>query len=175
MSVGRNTTVAVNNATGTMTAVIPGCGVDGNLLPVSISHIYNSSGELNSTYGDKWRLNYQMSVKPVTLKEYTFNSSNSEVSENTKETYQFIDGDGTAHYFVLTDENKYKDEDGLGLTLTINSDNTNETILAVYNRHTEKVVFVHHLYDFFLVHGCSHFDHIVIHNVAHKSAIRIHQ
>ena len=116
-SVGRDATMAVNNATGTLTAVIPDCGVDGNLLPVSISHVYNASAPFDATYGGHWRLNYQMKIESAELRQY---------SNNPMQCYIFTDGDGTKHYLLPTDESadapvEFKDEDGLGLTLIVDS------------------------------------------------------
>ncbi|MBP3382228.1 MAG: RHS repeat protein, partial [Clostridia bacterium] len=124
MSVGRGASASVNNATGALTIVIPDCGIDGNLMPVSISHVHNTSFTKVATYGGKFRLNYQMSVTATDIAEYP---------------YYFIDGDGTKHYFK-ENENEIKDEDGLGLTLTETDDNTDEKFV-ITAKDKSKMVF----------------------------------
>lgn len=110
MAVGRGAVASVNNATGALTIVIPDCGIDGNRMPVSISHVYNSATPKEITYGGKFRLNYQMTVTASGIADYP---------------YYFTDSDGTKHYFKLED-GKLQDEDGLGLTLTVNDAATTE-------------------------------------------------
>ena len=84
--------------------------------PVAISHVYNSGyakigtssaihavSNLYSSMGVGlgWMLNVQQSIT------------------NAGSGYlMYIDGDGTAHYFQLYSGSTYKDEDGLGLTIT---------------------------------------------------------
>ncbi len=108
MSVGRGATAAVNTATGMLTCVVPGSGIGGNVMPVSISLVYNAGNVKQATYGGKWRVNYQMSVESTGI---------------SSAPYRFIDGDGTPHYFIKSGT-EWKDEDGLGLTLTVNESST---------------------------------------------------
>lgn len=124
MSVGRGASASVNNATGALTVVIPDCGIDGNRMPVSISHVHNSSYSKVATYGGKFRLNYQMSVTATDIADYP---------------YYFTDGDGTKHYFKENEE-ELKDEDGLGLTLTETDDNTDEKFV-ITAKDKSKMVF----------------------------------
>ena len=129
LAVGRNATMAVNNATGALTAIIPDCGVDGNLLPVSISHVYNATAPNDETYGGKWRLNYQMKIESAEMSQYTDDPNDDDIVS----CYVFIDGDGTKHYLqpVADEENTFEDEDGLGLTLTVNASTATERYTLV--------------------------------------------
>ena len=89
--------------------------------PVDISHVYNSAYSANdytaailnadSKYanmklGKGWMLNIQQSI-----------------SEYNSSYILYADGDGTIHFFALTATDTYKDEDGLGLTITKSGSN----------------------------------------------------
>ncbi len=124
----------VNDYSGNLVYEIPLMSTISEIMPVSLSLVYNSyaantvyvSGKENSfrtTPGKGWRLNIQETV--LTSEKYGLTGT-------AAEQYPFVytDGDGTEHYFVKTtekDENQnektvYKDEDGLGLVLTDNPD-----------------------------------------------------
>lgn len=89
--------------------------------PVTISHVYNSGyaniGTSNAVHavsglyssmgvGLGWMLNVQQSISPA-----------------TNGYLMYIDGDGTAHYFYPSSSTVFKDEDGLGLTITKSGSN----------------------------------------------------
>lgn len=86
--------------------------MDGNRMPVSITHYYNScdadKDEFGMGYG--WRT----SVHQTLHKEYI----------NEKIVYVYTDGDGTEHWFELDedDSSQYVDMSGLSLTLKVGDD-----------------------------------------------------
>lgn len=110
MAAGRSGTAAVNNFNGNLFVSQNLTGIDGNRLPVSISALYDSSGRSKNDYslGNGWKTNYNMSVH---------------ASDLASHPYYFVDSDGTHHYFYAEEENStsWKDEDGLGYTLTRDS------------------------------------------------------
>ena len=108
---GRYGTAYVNNYSGNLVVTQPDYSIDGNRMPVSISHVYNTSNDAVGTYGGRWRLNYQMSIQ---------------TSSGLTHPY-FVDADGTKHHFYQESSSApVIDEDGLGYTLTINSSSTAE-------------------------------------------------
>ena len=132
MSVGRSATLAVNHATGGAVAVIPDASVDGTLFPVSVSHIYNASATNDTTYGGKWRLNYDMRI------EATPNTRHPDAT--LAGGYVYTDGDGTDHFFYPDGSTgRYVDEDGLGLTMVIDS-SSNDRYL-VFDKSKTKMTF----------------------------------
>lgn len=86
--------------------------MDGNRMPVSITHYYNSCNsdvdEFGLGYG--WRT----SVHQTLHKEYI----------NEEVVYVYTDGDGTEHWFEVDedDSTQYVDMSGLSLTLTVGDD-----------------------------------------------------
>ena len=87
--------------------------MDGNRMPVSITHYYNScnsdADEFGLGYG--WRT----SVHQTLHKEYI----------NEEVVYVYTDGDGTEHWFEEDedDSTQYVDMSGLSLTLKVGDDN----------------------------------------------------
>ncbi|OJU11211.1 MAG: hypothetical protein BGN88_12300, partial [Clostridiales bacterium 43-6] len=106
----------VNKYTGALTYVANGVSENGNALPLNIDHVYNDT-QAGLHTGKKaysglgWQMNISQSITEVT---------DSKLRENGYR-YIYLDGDGTKHYFKLNDSGKMIDEDGLGLTLTINT------------------------------------------------------
>lgn len=119
-SAGRAGTGHVNTFTGNLTWIRQDMGFGGNLMPVTIQHVYNAndviipdddnnsndSGSNSFGMGLGWRTNYNQLV-------YKWNQNSN--------YYVWEDGDGTDHYFEKVSGSTYKDEDGLELTLTVNS------------------------------------------------------
>ena len=119
-SAGRAGTGYVHNYTGNLVWVRGDIGFGGNRMPVSISHIYNADDSKHNRYGMGygWKTNFNQTV--------------SSVGNSMNAPYVWEDGDGTDHYFVFDDTTEtYKDEDGLGLTLTVT--NTGITITDKYD------------------------------------------
>ena len=122
-SAGRAGAGHVNNFTGNLTWVREDMGFDGCIMPVSINHVYNlndsttlkTGNNSNMTagnyfgMGNGWRINYSERI-------YDW-----EVDGTTSDNNYYIweDADGTDHYFKSSGTNTYKDEDDLGLTLSV--------------------------------------------------------
>jgi hypothetical protein len=83
---------------------------NGNILPVSVSHFYNSCYRNDDAFGvgKGWKTNYHQCLHRETLPDGTGNVL----------YYVYTDGDGTRHYFKQTG-GVWKDQSGLELTLTI--------------------------------------------------------
>ena len=119
VSAGRNGAVSVNNFNGNAVFSQPiTMGDGGNLMPVSLSLVYNSNGlyyldanKIFSYMGGKMQTNFH-----IYLREET----NAKLVEN-RYKYYLNDADGTKHWFYFEKdvENTAKDEDGLGYTLDI--------------------------------------------------------
>lgn len=100
----------VNDYNGNLVFLHEDLDMNGNKMPVNITHIFNSN-EKNSSigYGVGWRLNFNQRVIPQNFSGIQY--------------YVYTDGDGTKHYFKKdSSTGQYKDESGLDSTLTINAD-----------------------------------------------------
>lgn len=99
----------VNNYNGNLVGIFDIGKTIGGKFPVSMNLVYNTNdvvGNKNIGYGLGWRLNLSQTIEEVTVDGTAY--------------LKYIDEDATAHYFYL-DNNIYKDEDGLDLTITNNS------------------------------------------------------
>lgn len=111
-SIGRAGTSYVNNYNGNLSVIHSDASTPGGRLPASIYHVYNTNDRTtNIGFGKGFRLNLSQTIDITKI--------------NNTEYARYIDEDGTRHYFLKQGTtNKYIDEDGLGLTLTLNSDGT---------------------------------------------------
>ena len=125
-SAGNAGTAQINDYSGNLVFVRNDYTSPSDLMPLSISHVYNAylagnmfsklpgkanTGDYSGMYmGLGWKLNIQETIVPV--------PTNLGVTAEYK--YIYTDGDGTEHYFLL-ENGKIVDEDGLGLTLTTTS------------------------------------------------------
>ena len=117
LSAGRNGAVSVNNYNGNLVFTQPLTqGDGGNLMPVSLSLVYNSNGK-NAPY------TYMAKNMQTNFHIYLREETREEVDDNYR--YYLNDADGTIHwfYFEKNDDGSLKDtgkdEDGLGYTLDI--------------------------------------------------------
>ena len=107
---GRAGTGSVNLFSGNLTWMHADASVSNGVLPVSLSHVYNTNDRTtNIGYGYGWRLNYSQSLKKVELTNRT----------ETATYYQLIDGDGTRQYYKYSSANTYVNELDHNSTLTI--------------------------------------------------------
>ena len=109
-SAGRAGTGYINDYTGNLVWTHSDIGFGGNLMPVSISHIYNANDSANNDFGlgYGWRTNYNQRAYKCTL------------ANLDKVYYVWEDADGTDHYFYYDKEDKkYVDEGNPELTLTL--------------------------------------------------------
>ncbi|MBR6563138.1 MAG: DNRLRE domain-containing protein, partial [Clostridia bacterium] len=115
----------VNGFNGNLTFLHGDMSTEGSVIPVAVSHVYNgyqagleftSGTDVNSPktadysnmlVGKGWKLSVQQTVVEEIIDSETF--------------YVYNDSDGTEHYFVQVN-GIYVDEDGMGLTLTVNDD-----------------------------------------------------
>ena len=103
----------IGDYTGHLTILKNDVSYAGTVNPVSINHVYNSSNSSvdgNSKYGSMklgkgWMLDAQQSIADTTFGYLAY-----------------VDGDGTIHFFPGSGST-YKDEDGLGLTITYDGTN----------------------------------------------------
>lgn len=109
----------INNYTGNLTSTFNVANTIGSALPVSIYLVYNTTNiELKDDYG------YGLGIKPNLIR-----TIEKEIIED-EELLKYIDADGTIHYFYkkVLDysndiySNDYYDEDGLGLSITLEND-----------------------------------------------------
>ncbi|WP_052085817.1 DNRLRE domain-containing protein [Clostridium sp. HMP27] len=124
-SAGRAGTGYINSANGNLVFVHNDLSMSGNKMPVTINHVYNSNDRASSIgYGNGWRLNLNQRVTPKTFFNETW--------------YEYIDEDGTLHYFSPSSESGvYKDESGIDLTLKKNADES----FTIEDKENNKLIF----------------------------------
>ena len=112
MSAGRAGTAYVNDYNGNLVYIHNDLSMNGNLMPVQINHVYNSTeakawDRTKPWMGAGWTLNIYQHIE-------TFET-------NLEKYLVFVDGDGTKIYFKYTDINAVSnitDELNLGYTIT---------------------------------------------------------
>ena len=104
---GRAGTVYTNDYNGNLTWVHNDISTPGERFPVTITHIYNTNDkDIKSRYGNGMKLNLSQTIELVNI--------------GGVEYAEYIDEDGTRHYFTK-EGNVYKDEEGLNLELTLDA------------------------------------------------------
>lgn len=101
----------VNTFNGNLTSVWNLASTIAGKMPVQVQLVYNSHDVIlgkNTVYGKGYRLNYDQTIKEVKIQDMDY--------------LEYIDEDGTCHYFYLdTEEDSqpaiYHDEDGLDCTI----------------------------------------------------------
>lgn len=121
-SIGRGGTANVNLYNGNMVYIHSDLEMDGNRMPVSVSHVFNSTyRDAQNRYGKGWVTNYEQRVHSVSIGDINY--------------YSYVDQDVTAHYF--RDVNgEWKVEDGIDLKLTVGSDE-----ITIQDKEENKMVF----------------------------------
>ena len=111
MSAGRAGTAYVDLFNGNLVYEHVDTSMSGSRVPISVTHYYNSClSDSNAAYcGYGWRTTAHQTLHKVSV---TGPSS-------TVQYYVWTDGDGTEHYFPTTGSAPYKDEEGMGLKLTV--------------------------------------------------------
>ena len=105
---GRAGTTYTNDYNGNLTWVHEDISTPGVRMPVTIKHIYNTNDkDTNLRFGKGVRLNISQTIKLITIGETDY--------------AEYTDEDGTRHYFTKESTYVYKDEDGLGLELTLDT------------------------------------------------------
>lgn len=104
---GRAGTVYTNDYNGNVIWEHEDISTPGERMPVTIKHIYNTNDRnIEARYGRGVMLNINQTVELVTI--------------GGTDYAEYVDGDGTRHYFTKQSTYTYKDEDGLELELTLN-------------------------------------------------------
>lgn len=135
-----NCNLYANNYNGNITCTFDlGKTVNGK-LPVSLSLIYNTNDVvLNNDYNVAmgYKFNLQQIIKKVIIEE--------------EQMYQYIDEDGTSHYFIEEQDEEgnklgtYIDEDGLSLKLELN-----DSEYVIKDKNNNKLVFTKFGDDYYL-------------------------
>jgi len=106
LSAGRAGTAYADIYNGNLVYEHADTATTGNRLPVSVSHYYNSclssANGYNCGYG--WKTDAHQKVTART--------------HNSRNYFVWEDGDGTEHFFEKTDEQPYKDCEGMDLEMT---------------------------------------------------------
>ncbi len=128
ISVGRAGTVYINDLTGHLSLIRNDIGVDGNLMPVNISMIYDiddiydddgdmsslANGVTSSAYGRGYRSSYSQRVTYI-------------APDNGEAYYKYIGKDGNEYYFDKTTAEDgtvtYEDSLGSGYTISVDTEN----------------------------------------------------
>jgi len=128
-SVGRAGIGYVNDFNGNLVFIHPDVTTSGTLMPASVSHVYNLSKRnewLRVGYG--WRLSAHKQLYSSGIKYFP---------------YVYGDEDGKSHYFYkdTSDENKWKDEDGIGLIITQTSSSDNSSYMIMETKDKYQMIF----------------------------------
>ncbi len=111
--------------------------MNGNRMPVSITHYYNSCDADKNEFG--LGMGWRTSLHQTLHKEYI----------NEEVLYVYTDGDGTEHWFEPDEDTdapdgQYKDMSGLSLTLNteaITKDNVTTTCLVITDKGDNRMIF----------------------------------
>lgn len=128
-SAGRAGIGYTNDFTGNVVWSHLDVATEGGPMTTEIRHVYNSSeADTSSRMGYGWRLSSQQELKESGIKDYP---------------YVYIDEDGTKHYFYkdTNDGNKLKDEDGMGLTITVTSSSEHDRYRTMETKDKVKYIF----------------------------------
>ncbi len=148
----------VNGFNGNLVFVHGDMTTEGSIIPITVSHVYNSflagkdfaaaDGDINAPItvatnhmvGKGWKLSIQETLVPH------------QIDGSDKEWYVYNDADGTELYFyrVASDSNQYVSEDGYGLIVTVN-DNGKVTLADEYGN--TKIFSGGRLYEIIDVYG----------------------
>ena len=109
---GRAGTGYINDYNGNLVFTHDDLSMTGSKSPISINHVFNSNDKTyNLGCGNGWRLNYNQRFEWKTIQDKSY--------------YVYTDGDGTRHYFhYISGQTQFNDELNLGLTVTVENDNT---------------------------------------------------
>ena len=128
-STGRAGTGSVNLFSGNLTWTHADASIANGVLPISLSHVYNTNDESEDIgYGFGWRLNYAQSLEKVLLPNRT----------ETAIYYQWIDGDGTRHYYREGPNNTYVNELDQNSELTFG-----DTTATIEDKGGNKLIFAY--------------------------------
>ena len=130
-SAGRAGTGSVNLFSGNLTFSFVDAEITNGALPISVSHVYNTNDkDTDIGYGYGWRLNYSQEINEIELTD----------RNGTQTFYEYIDGDGTRHYYKSKNNSTttYVNELDMDSELTIN---TSSKIMTITDKGDNKLVF----------------------------------
>lgn len=129
----------ISNYTGNLTVTFDVANTVGGTLPANMNLVYNTLDvDLNKDFG------YGLGIKPNLLQ-----SINLTQLENNP--LEYTDEDGTLHYFYKNKENIYHDEDGLGLTIELDSNNylmkDKDSNVSKFVKHSNNIYYLEEIKD----------------------------
>ena len=128
-SAGRAGTGSVNLYSGNLTFTFDDAQINNGTMPIALSHVYNTNDkDTDIGYGYGWRLNYSQEVNEVSLTDHS----------STQTFFEFIDGDGTRHYYKKETNTKYVNELDQDSVLTISS---SDSTITIKDKGDNKLVF----------------------------------
>ena len=108
--IGRGGTASVDLFNGNLVYTHQDTAMNGNRMPVSIAHTYNSclssSNEVGCGMG--WRTSAHQSMYKTTISDVTY--------------YVWTDGGGTEHWFEVSGTSPYEDQEGMKLKLKVQTE-----------------------------------------------------
>lgn len=108
IDIGRAGTATINDFSGNLTLTREDIGVDGNVMPVNISMIYNLNNIKGVLFGYGYRTNYSQTISYIT-------------DSGKNKFYEYICEDGSTVYFDEDEETgEYTDRSDRGYTLKNN-------------------------------------------------------
>lgn len=125
-SVGAAGNVSINNATGHLTLAIPTVSNNNEVMPLTITPVYNSYLSGKSYVSANASVPFEKVIMPygfkVNVTESVLEKKYVDENGNTKVYYLYEDADGTTHaFFETSNPGEYTDNDGLQKKLTLNS------------------------------------------------------
>lgn len=125
-SAGRAGTGYVNDYNGNLVFLHQTAATSGSRMPLTLTHVYNTNDkDTNLGYGYGWRLNYQQTIKFKDLE--------------SGDRYEYVDEDGTRHYFAQDKDGNWKDESGIDLELTIHNGSSEKYVIN--DKQDNKLIF----------------------------------
>lgn len=116
IDIGRAGTATINDYTGNLVLSREDIGVDGNIMPVNISMIYNLNQVNGTAFGYGFTTNYTQTIN------YTGDAGKNKY-------YEYLCGDGSKVYFDYDEETKeYTDRSVRGYTIENSGTNTNDYV-----------------------------------------------
>lgn len=116
IDIGRAGTATINDYTGNLVLSREDIGVDGNIMPVNISMIYNLNQVNGTAFGYGFTTNYTQTIN------YTGDAGKNKY-------YEYLCGDGSKVYFDYDEETEeYTDRSGRGYTIENSGTNTNDYV-----------------------------------------------
>ena len=106
-------------------------------MSIGVTHVYNTNDRtINNGYGRGWRLNYAQQITGVTLPN----------RQNTELYYEYVDGDGTRHYYTKKENSSTEFLSELDKD-SVMKINTSAKEITITDKGDNKLVFACELFD----------------------------